>query len=358
MRGKFPKTFILAPVAAALICAANCGEAPTGMDPVAWVPVAVAPAGWALVGFAAQPGGVYFVGLDYAEEPARPAIFKYDGHEFAEVFVPPYEADEAWLQAIAFAGDKGWAVGGKRSENPPPPFLPLMFYYDGENWREVAVPNKECGSLNAVSPINERDCWLLGEVDSFGGGHLIKYEDGRFEVYEELGFKKAMAVARDTGTIYTPAGSHKRPALAISADRGASWVIESPAVPTLGYKFENWLPACAAGDDLYLILKCEGVIWGIVRRSGPPGTGEYELEFLEVNDPEFAKINDVAIGPGRVAAVGLSASAFDYGRGWRREQLPYEIVLRQVAPAAGGNGFWAFGYNENIMGRTELLYHP
>jgi hypothetical protein len=93
-----------------------------------------------------------------------------------------------------------------------------------------------------------------------------------------------------------------------------------------------------------------------VRRSGPAGAGEYELEFLEVNDPEFGPINDVATAGGRVAAVGLVAAAIDEGRGWRREQLPYEIDLRQVTPAASGNGFWAFGEKET--GRTELLYHP
>jgi hypothetical protein len=325
------------------------------MEPAAWAPVAVAPAGYYFNDMATGPDGVYFVGEDSSEEPARLAIFKYDGYEFAKVFVPPYGVGEASFRAIAFAGDKGWAVGGKSNENPPPFLIPLMYYYDGAEWRDVPVPNKECGSLNAVSPINGRDCWLLGKTDGSNGGNLIKYEGGRFELYEEMGFKKAIAFSRDAGTIYTLAGSHKRPALAVSADRGASWVTESADVPTLGYKFENWLPACAAGDELYLILKCEGVIWGIVRRSGPPGAGEYELEFLEVNDPEFANINDIAIGRGRVAAVGLSAAAFDDGRGWRREQLPYEMALRQVAPAAGG-GFWAL----IAVGASDaaLYYHP
>jgi hypothetical protein len=173
-----------------------------------------------------------------------------------------------------------------------------------------------------------------------------------------LGVKVAIAVARDNGTIYTQAGSYRSPALAISVDGGASWVTESPDVPTLGHKFEEWIPACAAGDELYLILRCQGVTPGIVRRSGPPGAGEYELEFLEVDDPEFGPINDVAMAAERVAAVAESGAAIDEGRGWRREELPYKINLRHVTPAAGGYGFWALGDNEYVMGRTEVLFHP
>lgn len=349
----------------------GCSDGPWEPYPPAWTPVTPIPYAeiHAIAVKDSDPErGVYAVGnKEYRGgggiEPKqwfyKSYIKRYDGYEFTEVYAIEHTR-RIWLNDVDFAGRKGWAVGGKERPNGGPPYLPLMVYFDGDAWKEIPVHNKSLGSLQKVYAINENECWLIGDKTSEvgGGDTLIKYSYGNFTIYGPYPYFREAAYARGVDLFYAGEVFGEDHEIFMTADRGATWHWEKVRFDTLGYKLERVDVSCAVGADLYLIAKFVGDCWGLVRRTGVPGAGVYELIFLSNKSANFYNIKSVAFEEtGRGLAVGLEASVFYDGQDWRLEKLPYRIAFKEVE-AAGGGGFWAFGENIGVMSRWELLYHP
>jgi len=107
---------------------------------------------------------------------------------------------------------------------------------------------------------------------------------------------------------------------------------------------------------------------GIIKRTGLPGHGIYELEFLSYRGPYFQGLDSYAtrVFMGRpwvgnaaeAVGVGKETSVVFDGGSFLLEKLPYRVDLKSVISAGKDTeGFYAVGYNL-IFSDYELLYHP
>jgi hypothetical protein len=97
-----------------------------------------------------------------------------------------------------------------------------------------------------------------------------------------------------------------------------------------------------------------------VKRTGPPGGGEYEAAFIAREGPYFKGLaglafyhpgyRDYGLGVGRATTV-----LFDEGNVYL-ERLPYNLEFAGVV-ASKTDGFFAVG-NNSAFGGWELMYHP
>ncbi len=353
-----------------LALALSCGE-PLGPEPAAWVSRATFPedTGW-IVGLAADSfrGNVYAAtgGKGYS------VIWRYDGRGFSEDYSLPYEYDEAWLTDIAYAGSTAWAAGGKKVGGDDSPYLIRNF--SRSEWLEVPLATSYRGSISAVRPANDRVCWFTIYDDYLRvinrrRGTLARYQDGEVKVYPDLGdvtCAVSYAGARGGYAVFaveavaggTRVGDSR---VFVSADGGASWAEErldfhSP----VGEDMAEVRAECALGTDLYLYVDFANGYNGVVKRTGAPGQGEYELVFYATEGPRFKWLNDVAVGDGnehhsRGVAVGYDTSVVLDGASWKIEEVAYPANIKYVTPGADG-GFWAAAV-DLTLGRSELFYH-
>ncbi len=363
----------LALAVAFLFGALRCGEP---LEPAAsgWVRYALFPEKcWRIVGTAAD----LYWGDVYAATGGKghSAIWKYDGRDFYEDYVPPYERDEGWLTDIACAGSTIWAAGGKNEGGRDSPYLIRNFRRSG--WLEVPLATGRRGSISAVHAASDLECWFTIydgylRVINRRRGVLARYNDGKVVVFADLGDVTCAVSAEVTGwkrgrrVVFAveAVGRGTRigdSSVFVTVDGGASWHEErldfrSP----VGKEVETVRAECALGTDLYLFVDFLNGYNGVVKRSGEAGRGEYELVFCATKGPNFTWLNDVAVGDGGVnhssgLAVGRETSVVYDGADWRLEEVPYPVDIEYIAHASDG-GFWASA-NDMISGRSELLYH-
>jgi hypothetical protein len=254
-----------------------------------------------------------------------------------------------------------------------------MLKYETGNggWTEVQLTGYSEWAISTVITINRDDCWVLLDDCYYSGDHdglLAKYTGGELKVYNELGPVTAIypytryspmtlyAVSYAQGG-YAPG---ELPKVYISADGGASWAEETlPEDIVQGREISRAYAGGGFGPDVYILAECGNNAWAVIRRTGAPGAGEYELAFLAYGGPYFTTLNSIAFRnphspPRGVSADGVAVGretsvVFDEGNVYL-EKLPYALDLSRVIPY-GGNGFFAVGKNE-AFGGYELLYHP
>jgi hypothetical protein len=355
-----------------LALALSCGEA-LGPEPPAWVTRATFPEGTGQIGGLAADS---LRGYVYAAAGGKGSsvIWRYDGRGFSEDYAPPYEYGEAWLTDIAYAGSVGWAAGGKVAGGEDSPYLIRNF--SRSEWLEVPLATNTRGSISAVQPANDHVCWFTVcddyiRVINRRRGTLARYRDGEVEVYPDLG-EVTCAVSsagggRSGGYVVfaaeavaggTRVGDSR---VFVSADGGASWADERLEFHSpVGEAMAEVRAECALGTDLYLFVDFANGYNGVVKRTGPPGQGEYELVFYATEGSNFKWLNDVVVADGNIhhargMAVGYDTSVVYDGPGWKIEEVAYPANIEYVAPSADG-GFWAAA-EDLTSGRSELFYH-
>jgi|GEM_PF-1920697 len=382
MRSKYIKTSFLALVVAALLGLVRCGE-PLEPQEAGWVTVARFP-----LERNAGVNSIYTNGYTiwaavyeyvYPEQVTRTKIMTYAEGEFRVEYESPPEYKFADLADIAFerSGDKGWAVGQKREgEGSSKPFV-LVYEPRAREWKEEDVTGLDEAAFSKVMPINDKEIWVLIDHSYHSGDHeglLAKYSNGELNVFKALGPVTAIYPYTRYSPMTLYAVSYARdgyapgelPKVYISADAGASWAEETfPEDLMQGRVISRAYAGGAFGPDLYILIECGNNGWGVVRRTGAPGVGEYELAFLAYGGPYLTALNSIAFRNPHSPPRGISADGVTVGRDTSvvfdegtvyLEKLPYALDLTAVV-LYGGNGFFAVGKNE-AFGGWELLYHP
>ncbi len=365
-----------------VIFAGSCGE-PLGPLEPGWVTVGVFPleSHSGVNSICAKGGPVWAVAYEYVypEQVTRAKIISYADRQFLVEYESPPEYEYAELADIAFVryGEKGWAVGQRKEEKGP--FKPFMLVYEPKSheWKEKDVEGFNGAAFCKVIPINDEEIWVLIDDNYYSGDHdglLAKYTGGELKVYNDLGPVTAVYPYTRYSPITLYAVSYAQdgyapgelPKVYISADDGASWAEETfPEDLMQGREISRAYAGAGFGPDVYILAECGNNAWAVIRRTGPPGAGEYELAFLAHAGPYLTTLHSIAFrkphSPPRGisvdgVAVGRETSVvFDEGNVYL-EKLPYALDLSRVI-SYGGNGFFAVGKNE-AFGGYELLYHP
>lgn len=83
---------------------------------------------------------------------------------------PSFRQGDATVRGLGFANSGlGWAVGSRAGGA-----VPFVARWDGMAWQNVSIPVTS-GVLNAISVVNERDAWAVGESE---GDALLLHWDG------------------------------------------------------------------------------------------------------------------------------------------------------------------------------------
>jgi hypothetical protein len=366
---------LLGPIAALLALLLSCGEPLEPLE-ARWVHVADFPPDvqW-INGISAywlsEEVGVYAA---VEQRPDSYALVKCSRYGYAVEFDMNERYGGGSLADVSDYGGNLWISGAKASGKTTAPFI-LRKPYGGE-WEEVPVPYRPGAAVSAVVPTNQADCWFLVDGHYRQGTHrgtLNKYSRGEITAYAALG-DVTIAQAMDPGRfgysapprLYAVTCGGEPVKVFVTADEGASWAEEAlPPDVVPGFRLTAATAAAAAGPDLYLVVslgdKGEAANYcAVVKRTGPPGGGEYEAAFIAREGPYFKNLASLAFyHPGyRDYGLGVGTATtvlFDEGNVFL-ERLPYRLEFAEVA-AAETDGFFAVGRN-SAFGGWELLYHP
>ncbi len=368
----------------------GCGDGPAGPTDVNWVRLAVFPEEVDYVSGMARRGTTGVYAVTYARGSGSGAVYYFDNYDFSVVYDPANSGlssnnqyDEASFFDIGFAvyGSEGWAVGFKQQYGDYEPLLVRFNITDG--WYEEPITLEGGQILREVIPIAEDSCMLLRTEDFyeprfdplFHTGYLLRYANGVVRPYDDFGIVSAVYADRiedipdrvyvvaidpiETGTGYS-IKTH------ISQDKGDTWTEETSADDIFGGRRPDKVIARAYfGPELYISVEFDDGATGIVRRTGSPGVGEYEIVFLSYDGPFFTSFERMAFrswsselsGNGADGVgIGDNASVSFTPSGIYLEKLPYQLQFSALCKA-GGIGFWASGTN-GLTGKCEIFLHP
>jgi hypothetical protein len=307
--------------------------------------------------------GPGFISIDDAGG-YRAFINKFDGHVFEEVYRLENDSPIGLndVRSLYQAGEAiGWAGGYREKE--PGIFDPLLVRYAGEAWKEVDIGSRGVGAINRVHPISAQACWLITSIthEYEVGEYVIRYDAGRLRFLGTIRPFRGSAYDEGNDILYVGAfSSEPRNELLIYDGQTERWFAERVDHGLFGYEVESIKPAYAAGNDLYLLadLGITGNFQAIIKRTGAPGLGRYEFQFLSNESGYVFRIDKVVFKAtdGEGLAVGDKTSLIFKGGAWRPEELPYYLNIGSIV-ADGESGYWATGSNEGLS-RSELLFHP
>jgi hypothetical protein len=324
----------------------NCGEPAEWLEPQ-WGLVAEFPEEYASTvrAMAVSDGVIYFVASS-----RNNAIIKYESSRFSEALIV---AERVFITDVKFSGLKGFGCGGSTSAQGTRPFLAS---FDGEKWKEEEINAPGVRSLITILGVEGDRCWLL--YDLKGKGTRVGMWDGvSLETYEPSGPAEYAARAADTGYIYSWRGNLIR----LSADAGNTWVTEEAVIKQQGLDLESVHSGAAIGKELFIIsqLSFNGKPYdGVLRRTGPPGAGEYDVAFMSYHGPYFYNLADIDFrNAGDGLAVGSHTTLHYWEGGWLLETTRELDFICVAADAKGG--YWAVADNHSRGGaNTFLLYQP
>jgi hypothetical protein len=275
---------------------------------------------------------------------------------------------------------------GNRAENGA--LKPYVVRYDraSETAEEVPVPALPGCTFSAAYSNAFDTAWLLlsDHAAAYYGvraGIPVLYKEGGFSAFEQLG---TVTGAYDTGTSnwvfygLEYAGDNPVPgslgpaydgpaALYITDNLGASWFNESIPSAFGGRPVHSAVLLEAVRGKLFIGVRFADGAYGVVKRTGGVGQGEYELLFLSYQGPFFHELRAFAwrddvhtiieygITCDAVGVGDMTSVKYD-GGGWTEEALPYPLELVDIS-ASYDSGFVAAGY-DITYGGWALLYHP
>lgn len=94
---------------------------------------------------------------------------------------PTFRMGDVSVKGLGFANTaNGWAVGSKAGGS-----VPFIGRWDGMGWTNINLPVKE-GFLNAISVVNDRDAWAVGQ-DGGGDALILHFDGASWKQYEGPG---------------------------------------------------------------------------------------------------------------------------------------------------------------------------
>jgi hypothetical protein len=360
--------FVPAALACALIWALSCGE-PLGPLPNSWRMEAELEEGpdIKVEGLAAASGAVYAALTRFGEQNELAIVVYRDGR-FKDDWVLPDAGPDGGMRGIGKIGAAVWAGGTRTELNGELRYFPVFVRNAGAGWQEVDLGSSPgIGGVGRVLPISENACWLLtGEEDPGPWyGALTLYDNGTLRTFPQFRYATAAYDAAAHTLYVIPDRKGSAPVdVAITRDRGASWVYEKTVLesfPGADPARADILPPIVYRHDLIFTLSAAtagGGTWTyFYRRTGAPGAGEYELSFFSNIGPFFRSVTKMAVDDSpRLVAVGVDTCLVYDGTQWRMERIPYKQTSFN-ALAADELGFYATARNDTTD-KFELLHHP
>jgi len=347
----------------------SCAQHP--LDPALnrWVLTAELPNPYLVPGdiFSRGDGTVYIVGRSL-RVGFPPAIYKYENGRMIEDYEPPYVY--SGFYGVSFHGDVGWAVGYKY-ENDHTTVFPYMVYYDGVEWAEKTIPADRFDTLYRTFAINGTDCWVLAGDSESGFNRyycLFKYDDGVCVSYPHLTDILTASYCQSEGTFYCLRDGSgdvqgNRWELYITNDNGTTWTVEVITAKS-GLHEVNDL----ADSELYAVpgalfftgeVESNGFPYkgAVIKRTGRPGEGVYEVVFLSPVGPYFFELEDIAFKDAlNGIIVGMETSVVYEDPNWVLEDVSGCTVFPDFTHiATGGNRYWGL---VDDSGKRYLLSHP
>jgi hypothetical protein len=369
--GKHPGFLIGSFVSFALLTL-SCGE-PEGPTPAVWVKSDTFPAAVETVNALDFFNGNVYAAVTYRRETGEltGAILRYDYYDFTEEYAMALP-DEGALLSLDFAYfGEGWVVGYAVDAGG---YKPLLIHYP--EWENYPLTITGGQVLKDVFYAGTGACFILHDGNEAFPltGTLLKYDNGAVIYYDGLG-RVSATYARPNGlpdrfycVAYEPiaASGGKGVKIYSTGDDGASWVEElCPAATFGGRRPASARAAAWFGTTLYFTVAFDDGATGVVSRAGPPGGPVYTLVFVSYAGPYFTDLNSLAFrgndseGSGITAdgvGVGTNTAIRFAGENVVLEKLPYQLALTALC-RAGGNGFWAAGFNYATR-NCDLLFHP
>lgn len=327
-------------------------ETPLQPAPTGWTEIVPLPSDFEAVALAISNSSyaAYVLGAF----PEKGAVLAFEGSGFEVIYETPRVGPWLPLIDIAYADGVVW-VGGLKEEAGS--YVPRVLRYDGRNWREDVFPQMR-GWVTRVMPVNAGAAWLLIS-NSFltEGGRLYKFYNGELESYDWLGEFSSAAFLPEYNLLYGLRRLTGAYVVYVSGDAGANWHKESVNFESPAYELEQLKVGVGAGDQLYLLARFSQEIEGIIKRTGLPGEGVYELAFLSNNNATFSGLNAMARDyHGNLAAVGEETSVFWDGQNWLAENVAARTYFVDVAAGPLG-GFYAVGRDYLFAAQAALFYH-
>jgi hypothetical protein len=331
----------------------SCGEA-QGPVPFRWYEEATLPPGYSgLSLYDTGPGGLYC----RANAPDdRNVVLIYEGSAFKEDF--SISSREGILGDVAFSGDAGFLTIAKHEGGQG---YACLMRREETGWLEV-LESSEYNDFSYPTPVAANCCWLVA-TPPLGDSRIVKYENGALTVYGETHGDEDLAYSPRVGLLYnvnTYDGEKKpRAVIVVTGDGGASWAEESITVPA-PYKLDRFNDMAATADALYLVAELnlaglETPYRAIIKRTGPPGQGVYELSYLSWVGPGTQDIDWIAFrDTDHGVATGLGGSIYYDAPSWTRETTDPLFSFQPESPVADpASGYWAAALDEKT-----LLRHP
>jgi hypothetical protein len=323
-----------------------CGE-PLESVPPAWEAQARVPAEYtAFRPVAVGPKGLYVVAVTRA---GNKRLVVFDGEDFAVDYEAPSPDD--FIASVSFRGDVGFMSVSRRTY-PEGSDASLFFFTEGR-WREVLVA-PEYADFSVLGLLDGSSCLLrcrregtdVLEIAKYSNGNLAK--TGSFEC-DFAGYSGESRIIYG----YRRFNSEGRE-IFVSADDGATWHREVYELPP-HYELERIVSTATSPDALYLIARVVAAdleYYAIIRRTGAPGEGVYDLSYLAWVGPGVGQIDFCAFRDDDDGiAVGLGTTMRYYAPDWVRETVgPLQRFDYLVADPRGG--YWA------VRGRGSLEWHP
>jgi hypothetical protein len=289
-----------------------------------------------------------------------PYVSRWDGYQWTTVNIP---AKDGFLNAVSVVNERdAWAVGQEGNGDA------LILHWDGASWKMVEAPAK--GKLNDIQMLSPRSGWAVGKASGLSGAPMIiKFQDGSWS-------KKSLWDNR--GTISLTDSQELTAIKMVSETQGYAVGVRdnlliNPRGLFLQYepKRDGWVPGAfdASVDgldqvplhDIEMISGTEGWALGEVRQRDFNFERNPKSIFgnLLANNNGMLKV-DTNYFSGNVSGAFYAIDLLPAGEGFVVGENGY--ILQRTYDWRGMNGGSGYGttggYGTGTSGATPVTYGP
>ena len=293
------------------------------------------------------PAGLY-VELDPIDGYQQLAVF--DGESFDVEYQTPGEDD--WITGVCFLN--ATAFMGVSYRLYPEGRRVALLKRTTSGWIEV-FSTDEYHTLAPFGVINDDACWVLCSAND-ATDKIGKYAYGTLDITGEIkGEFGGYAAKNKTIFGYYEWGDENKVCYVFtSGDYGKTWFQEKMELPA-HYTLARVDGVAASPEAFYFVANVVGADLeydAIIKRTGPPGAGEYELLYLGWTGPGYIGISKCAFRDETAGvAVGEGASMYYQAPEWVREiSAPVGTNFDSLLADPRG-GFWGSRFD-------GLYWHP